>query len=82
MSPIARYLFIVGRRGSLGDKSLLQSTRRAKRFRVALRIADNEADADRLQRALKAGERSGPASPFDGQSFLRHTRAIHVSEAP
>lgn len=37
-SPIAKYLFFVARRGSLGDKSPLQSTRRARRFRLALRL--------------------------------------------
>ncbi|MEM5299908.1 hypothetical protein VSR82_37265 [Burkholderia sp. JPY481] len=55
MSPIAKYLFFVARRGSLGDKSPLQSTRRGKQYRVALRLADAEADEVRLRRA-KAGE--------------------------
>jgi hypothetical protein len=75
MPPIATYLFFASRRGSLGDKSPLQTTRRARRFRVALRIADNESDIERLQAALKAGEESGPASHFDGRAFLRRKRA-------
>lgn len=58
MPPMAKYLFLTGRRGSLGDKSPLQSTRRAKRYHVALRIADAEADAVRVERTLKAGEDS------------------------
>lgn len=39
--PIAKYLFLVGRRGSLGDKSVLHAMRSGKRYRMALRLAAN-----------------------------------------
>jgi hypothetical protein len=39
--PIAKYLFLVGRRGSLGDKTVLHAMRSGKRYRIALRLADN-----------------------------------------
>ncbi len=71
MTPIAKYFFLVSRRGSLGDKSPVQATRRAKRYRVALRIANAEMDTVVLRMALKAGEHSGAASRFDGHAFLR-----------
>ncbi|MBN3854038.1 hypothetical protein G3N59_11670 [Paraburkholderia sp. Ac-20340] len=45
MPSMEKYLLLVSRRGSLADKSPLQSTRRAKRYRIALRVADAEADA-------------------------------------
>ncbi|WP_415765571.1 type II toxin-antitoxin system ParD family antitoxin [Paraburkholderia sp. J10-1] len=78
MSPIAKYLLLIGRRGSLGDKSPVQAVRRGKRFRVALRLADSEAAEVRLSKALRAGELSGPASPFDGKAFLRRKQATTV----
>lgn len=55
MPSIAKYLFLVGRKGSLGDKSPVQSLRRGKRFRVALRLADNEADEVLRAKALRRG---------------------------
>ena len=78
MPPIAKYFFLIGRRGSLADKSPLQATRRAKRYRIALRIADAEADLVRLQTALNAGENSGVASRFDGPAFLLRMRATRA----
>ncbi|MFL9913965.1 hypothetical protein PQR75_00860 [Paraburkholderia fungorum] len=39
-----RFLQLVNRRGSLGGKTPLQALRREKRFRLALRIADNLSD--------------------------------------
>ena len=39
--PIAKYLFLVGRRGSLGGKTVLHAMRSGKRYRIALRLADN-----------------------------------------
>ena len=39
--PIAKYLFLVGPRGSLGDKTVLHAMRSGKRYRMALRLADN-----------------------------------------
>ncbi|SIT45668.1 hypothetical protein BN2475_580039 [Paraburkholderia ribeironis] len=35
---------LVSRRGSLGDKTVLQAMHRGKRFRLALRIADSLVD--------------------------------------
>ena len=75
MPPMEKYFFFVGRRGSLGDKSPVQAVRRGKRFRVALRLADSEADEVRLAQALRADEESGQASRFDGHAFLRLKRA-------
>ncbi|WP_368623608.1 type II toxin-antitoxin system ParD family antitoxin [Paraburkholderia sp. BR13444] len=63
--------------GSLEDKSSVQSMRRGKRCRVALKIADSEADAVRLDSALKVGEGSGSASRFDSQAFLRRMQATY-----
>ncbi|MCZ2903673.1 hypothetical protein [Burkholderia thailandensis] len=48
--PIAKYLFLVGRRGSLGDKTVLHAMRSGKRYRMALRLADNIA-SDHGQRS-------------------------------
>ncbi|MGF6837899.1 hypothetical protein QF001_001766 [Paraburkholderia youngii] len=42
--PMARYLLLVNRRSSLGGKTPLQALRRGRRFRLALRIADNLSD--------------------------------------
>ncbi|WP_322034187.1 type II toxin-antitoxin system ParD family antitoxin [Paraburkholderia sp. J76] len=75
MPPMEKYFFFVGRRGSLGDKSPVQAVRRGKRFRVALRLADNEAAEVRLVQALRDGELSGPAASFDGKAFLRRKQA-------
>ncbi|WP_415774596.1 type II toxin-antitoxin system ParD family antitoxin [Paraburkholderia sp. J11-2] len=65
----------VGRRRLLGDKSPLRVTLRAKRFRTALSAAGAEVDVVSLQRALKRGEKSGPATRFDAHAFLRRMRA-------
>lgn len=46
--PMARYLLLVSRRGSLGDKTPLQATRRGKRYRVALRLADDLVNDSRI----------------------------------
>jgi hypothetical protein len=63
MPAMEKYFFVVGRRGSLGDKSPAQAVRRGKRFRVALRLADSEADEVRPAKAITAGELSGRFPP-------------------
>ncbi len=76
MPPIAKYLFLIGRRGSLGDKSPVHSVRRGKRFRVALRLADSEADEMRRAKAGRAGELSGPVSPFDRKTLRPNYKGV------
>ncbi|MCC8393160.1 type II toxin-antitoxin system ParD family antitoxin [Paraburkholderia sp. MMS20-SJTR3] len=47
--------------------------------RAGLRmLEDHESQVRALHDALKAGEESGAASPFDGESFLRRMRAKHA----
>jgi hypothetical protein len=44
---IGRYDLLVSRRGPLGGKTALEATRRGKRYRVALRLADSVASENR-----------------------------------
>lgn len=47
--------------------------------RAGLRLLEmQEQEIRALQEALKAGEESGAAVPFDGESFLQRMRATHV----
>ena len=46
--------------------------------RAGLRLLEeHESKVRALQSALIAGEESGPARPFDGESFLTRMRAEH-----
>jgi len=57
MPPMSKYLFLGGRRGSLADKSPLQATRRGKRYRVALRLAESIAsEYGHIEERLKSVE--------------------------
>jgi hypothetical protein len=44
LPAFVRYDMLVSRRGSLGGKTALQAMRRARGYRLALRIADSLAD--------------------------------------
>lgn len=47
--------------------------------RAGLRMLEShEGQVRALQEALRAGEASGAATPFDGESFLRRMRASHA----
>lgn len=47
--------------------------------RAGLRMLEShESQVRALQQALKAGEESGEATPFDEDSFLKRMRATHV----
>ena len=47
--------------------------------RAGLRMLEShESQVRALQEALKAGEDSGAASPFDSAAFLERMRATHV----
>jgi len=44
-------------------------------------LKENEAKLQALQAALIAGENSGPAKPFDSETFLRDMRRKHAAKA-